>query len=306
MEMLQRGVWPTMITPYDRSGGVDLGAARAIVDWYREMGVAGVFAVCQSSEMFYLSLDERVRLARAVADQAGEEMGVIASGHVSDGPDAQADELSRLADTGVRAVVLVSNRLAARDEDDDVWIANAERLIARLPGIPLGMYECPHPYKRLLTEKTLRWMAGTGRFAFIKDTCCDAGLMRERVRVLEEEGGQIQLYNANSATALASLRFSAAGFSGVMCNFHADLYVWLCERFRAEPEKAERLQALLTAMSMYESFYPANAKYHMNLVGVPMEVSSRVPGREALSPLEEDMTRQLLRVEELARAVIAG
>lgn len=304
MNVLKNGVWPTMITPYNKDGGVDYGAVRAIVEWYRKQGVQGIFSVCQSSEMFYLTLEERVKVAATVVEAAGSDIEVIASGHISDSIADQAEELKRIADTGVKSVVMVSNRLAAADESDDVYIANAEKLVSSLPGVSFGVYECPYPYKRLLSEKVLRWMAETGHFTFIKDTCCDAALIAERIRILNECGGQIKLYNANTATILQTLKDGAAGFSGVMANFHSDLYVWLCQNWQTQPEKAEKIQALLTAMSLYESQnYPLNAKYHMNLVGVPMEVATRNRGAQPMNELQKDMVRQILHIEEIAREI---
>ncbi len=56
-----KGVWPTMVTPFGLDGRLDEAALRALVDWYIARGVDGLFAVCQSSEMFELDLAERVR-----------------------------------------------------------------------------------------------------------------------------------------------------------------------------------------------------------------------------------------------------
>lgn len=305
MQALKKGVFPTMITPYNQNGTIDFGAVRAIVDFYRQRNCDGIFAVCQSSEMFYLSLEERVALARAVVDAAGNDMEVIAAGHVSYPLADQIKEMQAISDTGVKAAVLVSNRLAANEESDDAWIANAEKLASALGDTPLGVYECPFPYKRLLSDKVLSWMADSGRFTFIKDTCCDAALMKHRIQLLNEKGGTLGLYNANSATMLSTLRDGAAGFSGVMGNFHPELYTWLCRNWDKDPQKAEQVQALLTAMSMYESFYPLNAKYHMNLVGVPMQLITRNPGVAPLTDLQKDMVRQLMDLEDVARALIA-
>ena len=56
----------TMITPYKADGSVDYETAERYVDWYYNNGLTGIFAVCQSSEIFYLTLEERVRLNREV------------------------------------------------------------------------------------------------------------------------------------------------------------------------------------------------------------------------------------------------
>ena len=50
------GVWPVMLTPFTGENEVDYESLGRLVDWYIEAGVAGLFADCQSSEMFYLSL----------------------------------------------------------------------------------------------------------------------------------------------------------------------------------------------------------------------------------------------------------
>ena len=42
----------TMITPYAPDGNIDYPTVRKYVDWYFENGLDGIFAVCQSSEIF--------------------------------------------------------------------------------------------------------------------------------------------------------------------------------------------------------------------------------------------------------------
>ena len=155
----QKGAYPTMITPYRADGSVDLETVEKYVYWYHEAGCDGIFAVCQSSEIFQLSLEERAAInetvwntVQKIAAEGGRRMTVVSSGHVSDSIDDQARELCRIAETGTDALILITNRLDLNQEGDDVWIANAERLLAQLPAdVALGLYECPYPYKRLLT-----------------------------------------------------------------------------------------------------------------------------------------------------------
>ena len=83
----------TMITPYHADGSIDFDTARKYVDWYFENGIDGIFAVCQSSEIFYLSLEERVELNRIVYQRAKElspDFLVVSSGHISDALEDQA------------------------------------------------------------------------------------------------------------------------------------------------------------------------------------------------------------------------
>ena len=129
------GVWPVMLTPFTEEGQVDYPALERLIEWYIDNGVSGLFAVCQSSEMFFLSLEERIKIAGFVKEKAAGRVPVIASGHISDGFAEQAEELRRIAETGVDAVIMITNRLAGQDESDEVWLANLKKLLAELPKI---------------------------------------------------------------------------------------------------------------------------------------------------------------------------
>ena len=299
MSKIASGIYPVMITPFTADNQVDYEAVDQMMEFYARGGCQGVFAVCQSSEMFRLTEDECVRLAGRVVRAAAGRMAVVASGHTAERLGDQIYGLKRMADTGVDAVVMISNRLAGKDEPDEVLIQNMHRILDAIPGVTFGMYECPYPYKRLLTPKVLEAMAETGRFTFIKDTCCDADLIARRIALLH---GRIQLFNANCATALETLQAGADGFSGIMANFHPDLLVWMYENYRQQPEKARQLSAMLSVMSMAEGCqHPIGAKYHMNLVGVPMELRCRVKNADCFDKMDRHTIEDLKTMEEVVR-----
>ena len=299
MSKIASGIYPVMITPFTADNQVDYEAVDQMMEFYARGGCQGVFAVCQSSEMFCLTEEERVKLAARVVKAAAGRMCVVASGHISDRMEDQIRELRRVSETGVDAVVMISNRLAGKDEPDEVLIQNMHRILDAIPGVTFGMYECPYPYKRLLTPKVLEAMAETGRFTFIKDTCCDADLIARRIALLH---GRIQLFNANCATALETLQSGADGFSGIMANFHPDLLVWMYENYRQQPEKARQLSAMLSVMSMAEGCqHPIGAKYHMNLVGVPMELRCRVKNADCFDKMDRHTIEDMKTMEEVVR-----
>ena len=63
---IPNGVYPTMITPYTADNKIDYNAVEKLINWYDEKGVAGIFAICQSSEIFFLSLEERLELLKFI------------------------------------------------------------------------------------------------------------------------------------------------------------------------------------------------------------------------------------------------
>ncbi len=291
----------TMITPYHADGSVDYETAEKYVDWYYEQGLDGIFAVCQSSEIFFLSLEERVELNRRVYARAkelerkgGRPFAVVSSGHVSDTVEGQAAELNAIYQTGTDALILITNRLDIDNEGDEVWIANAEKLLSMLPAeAKLGLYECPYPYKRLVTPKILDWCLSTGRFYYMKDTCCDAALIKERCAQLA--GSHFKLLNANGQTLLQSLRDGAKGYCGVMANYHPALYAWLGHNFEKESETAEFVQGIIGTFCFTEGGlpYPLSAKYHMNLCGMPTENIGRSRKSEEMTDYARLCLRQM-------------
>lgn len=287
------GMWPVMVTPFSRDGEIDYEALAVMVDWYIESGSAGLFATCQSSEIFFLSLAERVRLTRFIKERADGRVPVIASGHVSYSITEQIAELSAISGTGVDAVILISNRLAREDESDEIFLSNLQRLTQALPeSLPLGFYECPYPYKRVLSPKIVRHCAESGRFYFLKDTSCSVADITEKLSIIK--GSNMRLYNANTATLLESLKLGAAGYSGVMANYHPRLYAWLLENWRSKPQSAEFLSDFLTISSFIEmKNYPASAKCYLALEGLPLGCATRKDTKNHISDTEMLELRQL-------------
>ena len=304
---IYRGVWPVMLTPFDGQREIDWDSLRRLIDWYIAAGVNGLFANCQSSEMFFLSDAESLQLTRFVLDYVDGRVPVVASGHTACGLSQQIDQLSRVAETGVDSVILISNRLAMADESDDVLLMNLQRLTDALPTtVGLGVYECPYPYKRLLSSEAVAWCAQSGRFTFIKDTCCDIETIRHRIDLCRGSG--LRIANANGQTLLPSLRAGADGYSGVMTNFHPDLYVWLCDHWQNEPEKAEILAAYLATASLVEHLdYPVCAKDYQKSIGnfAAIDCRSRETGNYSASFFPNNI-QDMVRLGDLVRKHIGA
>lgn len=292
------GVWPTMITPFTEDNEIDYVVLEKTIEWYIQHGVDGLFAVCQSSEMFFLSLEERVNLAAFVKEKAAGRVPVIASGHIADSFEEQVKELKALAQTGIDALVLITNRLAQQEESDEVWKSNLVKLLKELPeDMPLGFYECPFPYKRILSPDLLKWCAETGRFLFLKDTSCDIDTIKAKLAAVQGTG--LHIYNANTATLLETMQAGVTGYSGVMANFHPELYVWLMRSWSINAEMTEQLSDFLSMASLIEKqLYPVNAKYHLMLEGVYANYNCRSKHSSEFTSTNKLEIEQLRRLSQ--------
>lgn len=303
-------IMTTMITPYKKDGSVDFDTAEKYVDFYYNSGIDGIFAVCQSSEIFFLSLEERVELNRRVYKRAKElersgdrKFTVVSSGHISDSIEEQAKELNEIYNSGTDALILITNRLDPDNLGDDVFLSNLKKLLSLLPkDAPLGFYECPYPYKRLLSPEILKFCKESGRFYYMKDTCCDSEIIKERVEILK--GSNLKLLNANCQTLLDSMLAGADGYCGIMCNFHPKLYAYLEKSYKSDLDKAKKIQALIGLLGFTEATipYPLSAKYHMSLCGINTNLITRNPACKELTEYSKACLRQMKELTDFAEA----
>jgi len=285
MKNICNGAWATMITPFTDDNKIDYDAADALVEWYISKGVDGIFAVCQSSEMFWLSFDERYELAKYIINAVRGRTGIIVSGNVDENIDVQIKEARAFAELSPQSVVFVSNRLECADMD---FIKAIDEIIDKMPDeMALGIYECPYPSKRLLTDSECEYLVKTGRFAFLKDTSCDVDTMSRRAAIVS--GSQFKIYNANTATLYDTLKFGYNGYCGVMANYHPDLYVWLCRNLA--DARAARAEKYLSMMSVIECRgYPRSAKRYLNLFeGLKMNDLCRSQSSSLISSVDYEL-----------------
>ncbi|MEY8713208.1 dihydrodipicolinate synthase family protein [Mangrovibacter phragmitis] len=260
------GIVPVMLTPFTAENQIDWTGLERLVDWYIAAGVDALFAVCQSSEMQYLSLDERTDLARFVVEKVDGRVPVIASGHISDDLNAQIEELQAMAKTGIDALVLVTNHLDPQNKGTETFKATLATLFEALPqDLPLGLYECPAPWRRLLSDEEFSFCAHSGRFVVLKDVSCDLPTVIRRVKLAQ--GTALNVINANAAIAWPAIQAGSKGFSGVFTNFHPELYVWLWKNGKQQPALAHELSLFLSLSAVTETLgYPKNAKiYHQQM-----------------------------------------
>lgn len=292
------GIVPVMLTPFDASGEIDYGGLERLIEWYLQHGADALFAVAQSSEMQFLSLQERAKLARFVVDRVAGRVPVVASGHISYAPDAQYEELKAAADSGADGIVLVTNRLDPERKGTAAFRENLSRLLARLPSdLPLGLYECPAPYRRLLSDEELSFCIDSGRFVMLKDVSCDLETVKRRVALAE--GSPLKILNANAAIAWDAMKAGSAGFNGVFANFHPDLYQWLRTSAQTAPELAQELSTFLVVSAVSESLgYPALAKMYHQRIGTFESIRCRV--------IDYDVRERFWGLDAVLDQIVAG
>lgn len=267
---------PVMLTPFTPQADIDYSVLEKLVDFYLASGVKGLFANCLSSEMYSLNEQERLTLTKAIVDRVAGRVPVVATGSFGLTIKDKAEFTKKIFDTGIDAVVLITGHYARVDEGDDVLLANFEKMISLTGNIPLGLYECPVPYKRVLSADMLKTLVDTNRMLYHKDTCCDEQLVSEKLKAIK--GSKLQFFDAHTPNAVSSMRAGADGMSAIAGNFYPEVMCWLCDNVD-NPEKQEEVkwlqQELTKADIPVHTAYPMSAKCFLQLRGLPIHAISR-------------------------------
>ncbi|MEI9808056.1 MAG: dihydrodipicolinate synthase family protein [Bacteroidota bacterium] len=261
---------PVMLTPFKENGEVDYDGLTKLTEFYLTAGAAGLFANCQSSEMFTLTAEERLSVTKHVVKVSKGSVPVVAAGTFGGSLEKQADFVKKMHDTGVEAVIVITSMLAGEWETPETFDDRFYKLLNITQGIPLGFYECPVPYKRVLSARQLNQFVDTGRVIYHKDTCLDIDLVRSKLE-LTKGISSFGLYDAYIAHAVESLKAGSAGLSCIQGNYFPELIVWLC-KYYDDPAKEEEVtrvqQFFIDYMGVMHSVYPVVAKYFLQKRGL--------------------------------------
>ncbi len=277
LNILPEGLWPVMLTPFKRNGSIDYVALEELIEFYLDSGSSGLFANCLSSEMYHLSPEERIELVRFVLQRTNGRVPVVATGTFGMNLDVHIRTIKILHELGVAAVILVTSLIARASESDEIFKNKMNRILAGTQSIPLGLYECPEPYKRLLEPDMVEYLANTGRFLFYKETSCDTRVMKTKLARLKNT--TLCLYNANTPTALDSLHEGAHGLSVISANFYPEFYVSLWKGFKSR-EDLHQITLLQQNLSIMDAVtrikYPLSAKMFLAWRGLKIDPFTRV------------------------------
>jgi 4-hydroxy-tetrahydrodipicolinate synthase len=276
MENSQKGFIPVMLTPFLSNGNIDYPALTQLTEIYLQAGSSGLFANCLSSEMFELTGKERIQAIKHVIKVVNGAVPVVATGTFGGAISEQADFVKEVSDAGVEAVIAITSLLADESESDEVFNDRVFDLIDQTDKIPLGFYECPVPYKRVLKPTQLADFVSTGRVIYHKDTCLDLGQIKEKLKLTE--GRAFGLYDAYIVHAVESLKAGASGLSCIQGNYFPELIVWLCDHYNDEAFKDEVQvvqQFLIDNMDVMHNVYPVVSKYFLQKRGLNISTFTR-------------------------------
>ncbi|MES1223961.1 MAG: dihydrodipicolinate synthase family protein [Bacteroidota bacterium] len=274
---------PVMITPFNLKAKVDLDVVSHLIDFYLAAGVKGFFANCLSSEMYSISEDERIELTKHVVKYVNGRVPVVATGSFGLTIEDKAEFSKKIYDTGINAVILITGHYANIEDSDDILLKNFDRMFKLTGNIPLGMYECPAPYKRIIGPGVFKTLLSANRLVYHKDTSIDLEKVKAKLDILKETKNNLEFFDAHSPNAMYSLQMGAKGMSSISGNFYPEILVWMVNNANnpAKQEEVKWLQAEISRVDpLIHIAYPMSAKYFLRKRGLPVRTISRATALE--------------------------
>lgn len=281
---------PVMITPFNPKTEIDYPALNALIEFYLAARVKGLFANCLSSEMYSLTEEERLKLTQYVVKYVNGRVPVVATSSFGLTINDKAEFTKKLYDTGIDAAILITGHYANVEEDDDVLLRNFDRMFNLTGDIPLGMYECPAPYKRILGAEVFKTLLSSNRFVYHKDTSITLENVKAKLDVVNAASNKFEFYDAHSPNAMYSLQMGAKGMSSISGNFYPEILVWMVNN-ATNADKQEEVKWLQEEINRVDPLihiaYPMSSKYFLSKRGLPVRLISRAVVLE-LTPAQKE------------------
>lgn len=170
------GIYSLMLTPFFEDRSIDYNTYEKYADWQVEQGVDHLFAVCGSSEMKELTLEERLKLAALTVKHKGETT-VVATANIEPTKEGNLEEIKKMEQTGVDGLVLTTKGMG----DDDDKLVEYIRELAQSTTLPVFLYEFPGFQPHLMSGKAYGELTKDGLIWGIKDTTCSLELIKDKI-----------------------------------------------------------------------------------------------------------------------------
>ena len=228
-----KGIFPALLTPFDRADRINEGALEQLIEMNLAKGVRGFYVCGSTAEVFLLKEQEREQLYRCVKEIVGDRAALIA--HVGDISTDKAKGYARLAESlGYDAVSAVGpfNYKFSFEEIKQYYLD-----LVGSTRLPMILYHFPNFSGIQLSVAQMGDLLENERIIGIKHTSSDTFALSQFKNAYPEK----IIYNGYDEMLLAGLSMGADGGIGSTYNFMAEKFLKLVELFQANrmPEAQE-------------------------------------------------------------------
>ena len=290
-----RGSLVAIVTPMHGDGSLDLPRLRALVDFHVQQGSDGIVVAGTTGESPTLDFDEHCMLIRAVVEQAGGRVPVIAGTGANS--TREAIELSRCAkqagaDFGLSVVPYYN-----KPTQDGLY--QHFKAVAEAVDLPVILYNVPGRTVCDMGNETVLRLAQIPGIVGIKDA---TGNMERGTDLLSRAPHGFAVYSGDDASALALILLGGHGVISVTANAAPRLMHEMCAAaLKGDLATAREINNRLMGLhqKLFVEANPIPVKWvvaQLNLI----DVGIRLP-LTPLSPAYHEILRQAMQQAALLK-----
>lgn len=290
-----KGVFPPVVTPYNRQGAIDEGRYRANLERYAESGLSGIVVAGSTGEAPYLTERERLRLVEVARKVVRSPQVLIVGAGLES--TRETLRLSREAVARGADVVLLLTPNYFKSRMDSAALLAHFRTVADGVTRPAVIYSIPQFTGIRMEADTVGRLSRHPNIAGIKESSGDLRFVRAILRLVRP--GFRVLVGAASIF-LDGLRAGAVGGVLGQANFAPELCVGIYDAFRRKRfRQARELERNLVVLVQKIS-----TPYGVPGIKLAMDLSGYTAGlpRPPLLPLDGAARRAIGAALKQARA----
>jgi 4-hydroxy-tetrahydrodipicolinate synthase len=258
-------VLTAMVTPFDASGKVDLGAARELAQMLINSGSDGIVVAGTTGEGPVIQVEEKLRLFEAVKEAVGDNGYVLAN--TGNYNTAESMALSREAESvGVDGVMLV---VPYYNKPSQEGLYQHFKTVAQAIKLPVLLYNVPSRTVRNMEPETVKRLAAIDNIVAIKEASGDMDQATELCNISPD----LKVYSGDDSLTLPMLAVGGHGVVSVAGHLVGKQIKEMITAFvSGDIAKARGIHQELypLAKAMFLTTNPVPVKTAMKLLGYPV------------------------------------
>jgi N-acetylneuraminate lyase len=287
-----KGIFPALVTPFNREGELDEDMLREVIEYQLRAGVNGFYLCGGTGEGLLLAAEERKEIVKTAIDQIKGRATVIA--HIGAFQTHETLELAEHAqDAGVDAISCLPPTFFYQLDIDGLF--SYYELVASSSNLPLLLYNIPHRTGVNITPNVMRRLMKIPNVAGLKHATLDIFQLRNLIELGE---GNLIVIEGEDPVLLPALMYGADGGIGCTYNIMPQLFVriynlYLEKRYEEAAKTQFQINRIINVLLKYDVI--AATKETMTMMGMdvgPGRTPQRSMTEQEKSELREGLNAQ--------------
>jgi len=283
-----QGSMVALVTPMTATGEIDWDSLHKLVEWQLKQGTHAIVAMGTTGESATLSVDEHMCVVKAVVDQVGSRIPVIAGTGAN--ATAEAVELTEKAkQVGADACLLVTPYYNKPTQEG---LYQHYKFIAESVDIPQILYNVPGRTGVDMSAATVLRLAGLKNIVGVKEATGD---LERAKQIIDGVPADFAVYSGDDETAAELMLLGGKGDISVTANVAPKQLSNLCElAIAGKVEQTRALQEQLMPLhsAMFVESNPIPVKWAVAEMGFAQH-SLRLPMTKLATQYQQQVREAL-------------